>query len=81
MWNRIMMIAGVICAAIAFYLVTRIRRLSFVKSFSVNHPVLAWILPAAAVIAVALFFLFVYNVSTMVVVLLHLMLGFLLLML
>ena len=78
MWNRIMMIAGVICAAIAFYLVTRIRRLSFVKSFSVNHPVLAWILPTAAVIAVALFFLFVYNVSTMAVVLLHLMLGFLL---
>ena len=78
MWNRMMMIVGAICVAIAFYIVTRIRRFSFVRSFAGSHPALSWILPSLAVVAVALIFLFVFNVTTMAVVLLHLMIGFLL---
>ena len=78
MWNRIMMIAGAVCVAIAFYLVTRLRRFSFVRSLAGNHPVLSWLLPVAAVAAAAVFFLLLYNMSAMVVVLLELMFAFLL---
>ncbi len=78
MWNRMMIAVGGICLLIAFYLLTRIRRFGFIKNLAVNHPVLSWILPAAAVAAVALVFLLVFNVTTMAVVLLHLMIGFLL---
>ena len=77
MWQKLMFIVGALCAGIAFYLTTRIRRFSFVRTFSENHKVLSWILPALTVAAVALFFLLAYNVTTMGVVLLHLMFAFL----
>ena len=78
MWNKIMIIAGFLCAAIAFYLVTRLRRFSFVRNLAGKYPALGWILPIAAVAVVALVFLLAFNLTTMAVVLLHLMLGFLL---
>lgn len=70
-----MMAVGAICLLIAFYLVTRLRRLSFIKSL--GAPALTWLLPAAAVAGLALFLLLRHNVTTMAVVFLHLMLGFL----
>ena len=77
-WNRMMMIVDLLCALMGFYVVTRVRRFSFIKNYAVNHPFLSWLFPILAVACFAGIVLLVSNNETLFVVMLHLMFAFLL---
>ena len=75
MWNIVLLVFGIITLAAAGFVVTRIHRLSFIKKLSEKNAFLSW---GAAVLPVLLIGLFCFiNVFTMVIVLLHFFVGFL----
>ena len=75
-WYLILAILCVLCAAMAIYLTVRIHRFSLIRRLAENHKVLSWLLSFLPVAALGLFALI--NIFTMLVVLLHFFLGFVL---
>ena len=74
MWNVILTAGYVICAALAFYLASRVHRCSFIQSFGRKHRAAGWLVSFLLPGAAALFALI--NPTTMLVVLLHLAVFF-----
>ncbi len=76
MWFMLMTILGGLSLGAALFLIARFHRLSFFLSLGAGHGILGWLAACVPVALVALFALI--NVTTCVVVMLHLAVGFLL---
>ena len=77
MWFVIMAVLALLGLTAVFYLVTRFHHFSFIQHFGESHRILAWLVALLPVAATGLFWLR-FNVTTMIVVLLHLTAAFLL---
>ena len=75
MWYILMGALGILSLAGLFYLVLRIHRFSPFRSLGGKHPFRSWALSTLAVIPLGLFYL-LFNETTLIVVVLHLVLGF-----
>ena len=76
MWIVIMVVLALIGLLALFYLVTRFHRFSFIKALESRSRLLSWLAACLPLALPAQFLLF--NVTTVIVVLLHLMAAFLL---
>ena len=74
MWRTIMTAGGILSAVIALYLVTRIHRFSFIRALDRRFRGLGWLISLLCVGLMGLFALI--NVSTLLVVALHVFLAF-----
>ena len=75
-WILILICAGALGLGALFFLVTRVRRFSFMRQLAKEHMALSWLL---AIAAVGLLFLFAcINLYSVVIVVLHLALIWLL---
>ena len=70
LWILLLLFVGTLALGALFYLVTRVRRFSFMRRLAKEHKALSWLL---AVAAVGLLFLFAFvNLYTVVIAVLHL---------
>ena len=70
LWILLLIFIGTLGLGALFYLVTRVRRFSFMRELSTEHKALSWLL---AIAAVGLLFLFAFvNLYAVVIVVLHL---------
>ena len=70
LWILLLIFIGVLGLGAFFYLVTRVRRFSFMRRLAKEHKALSWLL---AIAAVGLLFLFAFvNLYAVVIVVLHL---------
>ena len=74
MWKIIIVAAFVITAAAVLYICSRLRRFPFLKRLEEKSNILSWLASLAMLLPIGL--LILYNVTTMLVVLLHLALFF-----
>ncbi len=74
MWRTIMTAGGILSALIAIYVLTRVHRFSFIKALDRRFRGLGWLVSLLFVGALGLFALI--NVSTLMVVALHVFLAF-----
>ena len=77
MWYAIMLSLAVVAGLALFYLITRFHRFSFVEKLGEKSRALSW-LAACLPLALPGVFTLRFNITTGIVVLLHLMAGFLL---
>lgn len=76
MWILLLTVLGLISALGLYYLVRKVHRLSVFQKLGAQHSAVSWILSACTVSLLG-FFLFV-NAPTMIVIMLHLIIAFLL---
>lgn len=76
LWFLLLFFAGLLGLAALFYLVTRVRRFSFMRALHKEHKALSWLLALAAVGLLCLFAFI--NLYSVVIVVLHLALVWLL---
>jgi len=74
MWKLIIAFAFVVTAAAVVYICSRLRRFPFLKRLKERSNILSWLASLAMLLPIGL--LILYNVTTMLVVLLHLALFF-----
>ena len=74
MWNLILVLICILCLAMVIYVTTRIHRFLFIKHYAKKHRLLAWLISLIPVAAVGMFALI--NTVTMIIVLMHLLVGF-----
>lgn len=74
MWYLILGLLAVFSVATVIYVTIRVHRFSFIKRLAESHKLLAWLISLIPVAAVGLFAFI--NVFTMMVVMLHLFVGF-----
>lgn len=76
MWNLILISVGIVSVLAVVYVLFRIHRFSFIRRLSQSHKFLAWVVSFLPLALVGLFALI--NVFTMMIVLLHLLVAFVL---
>lgn len=76
MWSLIIAAAGLVSAGAVVLVTVRVHRFSFLRRFGEKHRVLAWLVSLLPVAAAGLFGLI--NAFTAMIVLIHLLFGFLL---
>ena len=76
MWVIIMLVLGLTALASFVYLLTRFHSFSFIRALDEKSRVLAWLVALLPLLLTGVFW-FRFNVTTLFVVLLHLMAAFL----
>lgn len=74
-WFVLMLVLSLLALSAAVYLVARFHRFSFLTKLGQSHPLLSWLLALLPLALLGLFLLF--NLTTLIVVLLHVTAGFL----
>lgn len=74
-WFVLILVLSLLALSAAVYLVARFHRFSFLAELGKDHPLLSWLLALLPLALLGLFLLF--NLTTLIVVLLHVTAGFL----